>query len=101
LKDRDMPGEPPESAFLQLVAPTGHGHSIDRPWRGVVTRDGWKYACLEHQPWLLFDLSTDPYEQRNLAHNTAFRHHRTRLHTLLADWIDRTGDEFPLPNLNS
>jgi arylsulfatase A-like enzyme len=90
----------PDSAFIQLVVPTGHGNSTDRPWRGVVTRDGWKYACLEHQPWLLFDLNTDPYEQVNLAHNTVFAAKRRELHGRLASWIEETGDSFPLPMLD-
>ncbi len=91
--------EYPDSAYLQLVRATGHGDSIDRPWRGIVTRDGWKYICLEHQPWLMFDLNTDPYEQVNLAHNTRYRAERARLHARLESWITETGDSFPLPQV--
>ncbi len=87
----------PDSAFIQLVTPTGHPDSTDRPWRGVVTVDGWKYVCLEHQPWLLFDLNTDPFEQVNLAYNTVFSAQRRLLHDRLATWIDETGDAFALP----
>lgn len=97
-RGRQSEGEP-DSAYLQLVVPTGHGDSIDRPWRAVVTRDGWKYACLEHQPWLMFNLNEDPYELVNLAHNTRFGAERRRLHDRLAAWISDTGDEFPLPPL--
>jgi arylsulfatase A-like enzyme len=79
-----IPGRPvvdePESAYLQIVVPTRHFDSVDRPWRGVVTRDGWKYVVLEGQPWLLFNLQEDPYEQANLAHNTRFAAERRRLH---------------------
>ncbi len=89
--------ELPTSAYLQSVIPTMHGNSIDRPWRGVVTDDGWKYTCLEGQPWLLHDLNTDPYEYVNLAHNVAHRHHRQRLHGLLEQWMHTTGDSFALP----
>jgi len=95
----DKPGDWPESAYIQLVVPTGHGHSIDRPWRGVITRDGWKYVCLEGQPWLLHNLNEDPYEQANLAFNTAFRTPRRRLHDLLARWVTDTEDEFSLPEV--
>ena len=99
--ERGLPDAPdyPDSAFLQLVRPTGHGNSIDRPWRGVVTRDRFKYVCLEHQPWLMFDLNTDPYEQVNLAHNTRFKEKREELHNRLARWIKETGDEFALPEV--
>jgi arylsulfatase A-like enzyme len=96
---RNPESDYPDSAFLQIVRPTMHGDSVDRPWRGVVTRDGWKYVCLEHQPWLMFDLNTDPYEQVNLAHNTRFAAERRRLHERLARWIAETGDEFDLPEL--
>jgi arylsulfatase A-like enzyme len=92
-------GESPDSAYLQCVVPTGHGDSVDRPWRGVVTRDGWKYVCLEGQPWLLFDLNEDPFELVNLAHNNRFRVERKRLHARLSRWVHETGDSFRLPLL--
>ena len=91
--------EDPDSAYLQLVVPTGHGDSIDRPWRGVATRDNWKYVALEGQPWMLYNLNDDPYEQTNLAFNTRYRSERHRLHERLAQWIDDTGDVFQLPEL--
>jgi arylsulfatase A-like enzyme len=34
----DVPN--PDSAYLQNVIPTGHGHSINKPYRGIVTADG-------------------------------------------------------------
>jgi len=89
----------PDSAYLQCVIPTGHGDSVDRPWRGVVTLDGWKYIALEGQPWLLFNLNEDPYELVNLAHNTRYRAERKRLQDRVAAWIDETGDQFELPQL--
>ena len=89
----------PDSAFLQLVVPTRHHDSTDRAWRGVVTRDDWKYVALERQPWLLFNLDDDPYEQVNLAHNTRFAPQRRRLQQRLATWIHDTGDRFDLPQL--
>lgn len=98
LPERPRP-EMPDSAYIQCVVPTGHGNSVDRPWRGVVSDDGWKYVCLEHQPWLLFNLNEDPYELANLAHNRQFAEQRRRLHERLARWIAETGDSFPLPEL--
>jgi arylsulfatase A-like enzyme len=93
------PAHEPDSAYLQLVVPTGHGDSIDRPWRGVATRDGWKYVALEGQPWMLHNLNEDPYELANLAFNTRYRTERRRLHERLAQWVDETGDVFVLPEL--
>lgn len=98
LRDRPEPVGP-DSAYLQLVRPTRHGNSVDRPWRGVVTRDGWKYAVLEGQPWLLFNLADDPHEMVNLAHNTAFATQRRALQDRLAAWIADTDDHFRLPEL--
>jgi arylsulfatase A-like enzyme len=96
LKSGEMQPDP-DSAYLQLCNPTRHGNSTDRPWRGVVTRDGWKYVCLEGQPWLMFNLNEDPYEQANLAHNTVFGAQRRKLHERLKQWIAETGDTFALP----
>ena len=97
IRGREVAREP-DSAYLQLVIPTMHGDSVDRPWRGVVTRDGWKYVVLEGQPWLLFNLNEDPYEQVNLAHNTAFARERRALHARLVQWVADTGDGFALPD---
>ncbi|MGW0825799.1 sulfatase family protein [Streptomyces sp. NPDC002845] len=88
---------PPDDAYLSMPVPTGHPQSVDRAWRGVVTRDGWKYICMEGQPWLLFHLDEDPYELVNLAHDPAYHAIRTDLHKRLRYWIDRTGDTFALP----
>lgn len=89
----------PDSAYLSIPVPTGHRDSVDRPWRGVVTRDGWKYVCLEGQPWMMFNLNDDPYELANLAHNTWFDGERRRLHDRLHTWITTTGDSFALPEI--
>jgi arylsulfatase A-like enzyme len=94
---KDLPADR-DSGYLQGVIPTCHSYSIDRPWRGIVTRDGWKYACLEGQPWLLFNLNEDPYEQANLAHNSKYWPERKRLQAELTSWIDATGDSFELPS---
>jgi arylsulfatase A-like enzyme len=87
----------PDSAYLQSVVPTGHGHSVNKPWRGLVTRDGWKYACFEGVSWNLFNLNEDPYEQANLAHNNTYRAERKKLIGRLRQWIADTGDRFGVP----
>lgn len=89
----------PESAFLQNVLPTGNHHSLNRPWRGVVTKDNWKYACFESMPWLLFNLNDDPYEQANLAHNNLYYPKQRELLAILAEWIKKTDDTFVLPEV--
>ena len=90
----------PDAAYLQCVIPTGHAPSIDRPWRGLLTRDGWKYVALSGQPMMLFNLNEDPYEQVNLAWHAHAEHRRRELNDRLRQWIDRTGDRFVLPELD-
>ena len=92
------PGEAPESAFLQQIPRKFHPHSVNKAWRGVVTRDGWKYVCQEGTDWLLHNLREDPYELANYAHDHVFREARQRCHDLLTQWIEKTGDTFPLPS---
>lgn len=91
------PPELPDSAYLQTVVPTGHGDSVNKPYRGLVTRDGWKYACFDNVSWLLFNLNEDPFEQANLAHNNRYRAERKRLIGRLKQWVADTGDQFRIP----
>lgn len=89
----------PDSAYMQMVVPKTFPNGVDIPWRGVVTRDKWKYVCLPDQRWMMFNLNDDPYEQANLAFNTKFRAQRDRLHGILSEWVEKTDDEFALPVL--
>ena len=84
----------PDSAFLQHCDYRKKGE-FDRVWRGIVTDDGWKYICLEGQPFSMFDLNEDPYELANLAFR--YRDIRKRLQDRLSAWINDTGDCFLLP----
>ncbi|MBI4875459.1 MAG: sulfatase [Acidobacteria bacterium] len=87
----------PDSAYLESVVPTMHGDSVDKPWRGIVTREGWKYTCFDGVSWLMFNLNEDPYEQANLAHNTRYRAERKKLTDRLKQWVADTGDKFNVP----
>jgi arylsulfatase A-like enzyme len=91
----------PREAYLQSVVPTQHGPSVDLPWRGITTRDGWKYVALEGQPWLLYDLNRDPFELRNLAQHAHARLRRRELNEVLRGWIARSGDSFALPDFDA
>ena len=64
-----------------------------------MTRDGLKYAVLEGQPWMMYNLNEDPYELVNLALDGRFRPERKRLQDRLAGWIKETGDSFRLPDI--
>ncbi len=92
-----LTGEPDSAYLQQCVHKRGSG--VDRPWRAIVTRDGWKYACLEGQPYMLFNLNEDPYELANHATDGRYAAIRARLQDRLAAWINDTGDDFPLPEL--
>jgi arylsulfatase A-like enzyme len=96
LTKRPRDGQP-DSAYLQAVVPTGHANSVNKAWRGVVTRDGWKYACFENTSWLMFNLNDDPYEQMNLAHNNGYRAERRKLIDRLRQWGADVGDPFAIP----
>jgi arylsulfatase A-like enzyme len=89
-----QPENPPASAFLQNVIPSGYSECVDRPYRGVLTLDNWKYACTEDGDWLLFDLNTDPYEECNLVFNMRYAAKRAELRRQTAGWIAATGDTF-------
>ena len=93
-----LPGEP-DSAFLQHLVRKHHMDGIDRTWRGVVTRDNWKYVVMDGVPFGLFDLNEDPYELANQAFNRRYRDKRKQLQDRLAKWLADTGDEYPLPEL--
>ena len=41
----------------------------------------------------LYDLEADPHEVRNLAEDPEYAEALSRHRALLADWIERTGDQ--------
>ena len=98
-----IPDRPPiknelTSAYIQQCV-RKRFQSVNRTWRGIRTNDGWKYVCLEGQPLVMFDLNEDPYETLNLAFLDTHNDKREELQAELADWIERTGDEFESPEV--
>lgn len=59
----------------------------------------YKYVVFTHgaRPEMLFDLAHDPGETKNLVRDPACREELQRHRTLLASWINQTGDPFPMP----
>ncbi len=90
-------GPEPDSAYLQNVVPTGYANSINTPYRGIVTRGGWKYACFENRSWLMFNLNDDPLEEVNLAQNNRYAEERRKLISRLKQWVADTDDRFAVP----
>ena len=87
----------PDSVYLQSVVATPHRHLPERPWRGIVTNDGWKYVCMPDQHWLLFDLNDDPFEIANLAHVNGHLEKRAELLARTKQWADELNDSFDFP----
>ena len=93
---KQAPARQPDSAFLQCLIPRDNP-VLNKAWRGIVTRDGWKYACFESTSWVMFNLNEDPYELVNLAHSPTHREPQRKLIARLRQWIADTGDSFPVP----
>lgn len=96
LPNSGLAGEP-DSAFLQAIDVGGGNENLNKPYRGLVTKDGWKYTCFENTSWLMFNLNEDPYELANLAHNNLYRAERKKLTKRLRQWVADTKDKFPVP----
>lgn len=89
----------PDSAYLQHCVRKMHAGCCDRTWRGIVTRDGWKYVVSEGFPYLMFNLNEDPYEMDNVALDPACAVKRQELQDRLARWMQEVNDPYPLPAL--
>ena len=95
--EKPAAGPEPDSVYLQNVIPTGHPDSINTPYRGLVTRDGWKYVCFDSRSWMLFNLNEDPYEEANLAQNNKYRAERKKSIARLKQWAGDKEDKFAIP----
>lgn len=98
IPNRPKPETEPTSAYIQQCVRKRFA-SVNRTWRGIRTNDGWKYVCLEGQPLVMFDLNEDPYETLNLAFLDTHNEKREELQYELANWIEKTGDTFTLPEV--
>ena len=69
----------------------------DKTWRGART-ERYKYTVLGSgdvgRPWQLFDLQDDPYELNNLVADHGHSAALGRLHGLLQEALERTGDHY-------
>jgi arylsulfatase A-like enzyme len=82
----------PDSAYFQIFVPFA-GDGTPQPWRGIRT-DRFMYARTETETWVLYDLSNDPYELKNLADDPTHAAPRGLIEVKLAEWMKRTGDSW-------
>ena len=82
----------PDAAYFQIFAPC-EWQDVPDGWRGVRTQR-YKYARFEHQPWVLYDLKTDPYEKNNLVENPQFAALQQQLDARLADCMQQQNDSW-------
>ncbi len=87
------PDEPTSMEIKAIIPREG----CDKAWRGVVTRDGWKYVCYEGSEWMLYNLNNDPFEQINLVNSFEHKAKRHELWGILKEWLRKTDDSFILP----
>lgn len=84
----------PSSMIIKAIVPR---EGCDKAWRGVITRDKWKFVCYEGSCCMLFDLNDDPYEQINLANRFEYKPKRVELLRILREWLEKNDDPFILP----
>ena len=82
----------PESAYFQIFGPYLAG-GVESGWRGVRTAR-YMYARTRGEPWVLYDLESDPYELENLAGKPEAAEIQAGLEAELAGWMERTGDSW-------
>ncbi len=88
---------PTEDVFLYWDRRPGAGPDVlkGQTWRGIVTPDGWKYAVSpEEECGLLFNLTEDPWEERNQFLEPGLGSLRAELGSRLERWMREQGDSF-------
>jgi arylsulfatase A-like enzyme len=83
-------GPAPQSAFFQIFGPF-HGDGTMHSWRGIRT-SRYMYARRRSEPWVLYDLKTDPFQLNNLASDRSARRLMESLDRRLVDWMEQTRD---------
>jgi hypothetical protein len=96
---RGRSGPDPESAILMHLqkanADSGGGGQLAPLFRGLRT-ERFTYAVADDGRWCLYDNREDPYQLRNLIDEPAQAHVIEEFDELLAQWLRRAHDPFPL-----
>jgi arylsulfatase A-like enzyme len=85
-------GDEPDAVFIQYYEPRPH-EDVPAGWRGLRTKTH-TYARLRDRPWMLYDLTKDPYELNNLADKPQAADLQRRLDRLLVEEMTRTSDDW-------
>jgi arylsulfatase A-like enzyme len=84
----------PKAAFLQIFGPS-HLDGVAAGWRGMRT-ERYLYARTEAEPWLLYDVKSDPQELHNLVSDPASQATLHELDAELTAWMAQVGDAWKL-----
>lgn len=87
--------EPPMSGFDDDDVRS----TMRRPWRSIISADGWKLNLADGDQCELYDLNSDPYEQANQFDDSAQADRVRDLSQRIAAWQGQTNDTAPLPSL--
>lgn len=61
-------------------------------WRTIMSAEGWKLNVSPHDRCELYDLNSDPYEQKNVCDDADQQSRVQDLIARIRDWQERTGD---------
>lgn len=96
-------------AFIQLHSPANRElwrscteeemNIVAGPWRGIVSAEGWKLNLSPVDQCELYDLNTDPHEQRNLFGDPAQTDRIKTLADRIRKWQEQTEDSVSLPTV--
>lgn len=85
-------GRAEDSAYFEICVPYA-GDGTEGAWRGVRT-ERHMYARYKDRPWVLYDLAADPFQQTNLAGQSAARGLQEEMERRLRTWMEKTGDSW-------
>ena len=84
----------PASVYFEIMGPYEAGNIKDA-WRGVRTQQ-YMYATFENEPWILYDVSSDPFELKNLAQIDESANLREQFDDEINRWMEKTNDAWSL-----
>lgn len=79
----------PASSFFQIFGPA----EAPAGWRGIRTKQ-YMYARFADKPWVLYDMTVDPYQMNNLVDDPASEKMLSMLDKMLLKKMRQTGDSW-------